>query len=279
MEEIPSDWPNRDVSEFVTSGTITWHIQRKGVGPTVLFLHGAGSSTHSWAPVIEELKDKAQCIAVDLPGHGFTSGAMDFQLGLSGAAEALHLLLKVLDVTPSVIVGHSAGAAIAVALASKRNHLPIVAINGAFVAFDGLAGFLFPLIAKSMVGLPWIRDWVTIPLAQSSDIKRLIDSTGTFHGEDGLNRYRFLLTRKEHITGTLGMMSQWDLSRDMPRGTNIQSHIHFVQAQDDGTVDVTETEAFRKSVLDAEETLFETGGHLIHEINASDVADIIERYF
>ena len=275
LDQIPADWPNRDTSEFVTSGTITWHLQSAGDGPVILFLHGAGASTHSWGPLMDELSDQFRCVAVDLPGHGFTSGALNFQLGLAGGAEALHTLLQTKDLTPSLIVGHSAGAAIAVTLAAKRGDLPIVAINGAFEAFEGWAGVVFPMIAKSMVGFPLVRDFFTVPLAQSADIEKLIGSTGTQLDEDGLARYRFLLKRRDHITGTLGMMSQWNLARDMPRGESVCSFIHFVQAMDDGTIAYKDTAPFRRGVIASEETVFDNGGHLIHEVSPKLIAPII----
>lgn len=43
----PPDWPHREFSRSIRSGEIDWHVQVAGRGPTVLLLHGTGSSTYS----------------------------------------------------------------------------------------------------------------------------------------------------------------------------------------------------------------------------------------
>ncbi|MEM0977387.1 MAG: alpha/beta fold hydrolase BchO [Pseudomonadota bacterium] len=275
IDHIPPDWPNREISRMISSGTIDWHIQSCGTGPDILFLHGAGASTHSWGETLRLLEDRFTCHAVDLPGHGFTTGAQSFQLSLSGMVRELTSLIEKIGISPELLVGHSAGAAVAVSYAEHNSHLPIVAINGAFEAFEGWAGVMFPMIAQSMVAVPLVRDFFTIPLAQSSDIERLINSTGSLLNAEGIGRYRYLLKRREHITGTLGMMARWNLSVDMPRGPMIQSHITFVQAQDDGTVPFNSTKTFRQSVPNADEIVFERGGHLIHELFPDRISTIV----
>ncbi|MEO0342618.1 MAG: alpha/beta fold hydrolase BchO [Pseudomonadota bacterium] len=276
MNEIPDDWPNRPYSRHVTLGTITWHIQTMGNGPVLLFLHGAGASAHSWAPLIEGLTPDYTCIAIDLPGHGFTSGARSFQLGLRGITDEVEHLLVDQGIAPEMLIGHSAGAAVAVTLADRIGKPPIIAINGAFQSFEGLAGVLFPLIAKSMVAVPFVRDFFTVPLAQSANIKTLIDGTGTVLPPEKLKHYRTLLRRRSHITGTLGMMAQWNLSRDMPKAMQITAPTHFIQAADDRTVEMEDTAAFRQRVIDAKETVFKVGGHLIHEMQPDLILPIIK---
>ena len=38
--------------------------------PTLLFLHGSGHSASFWARQLASLTDVANCLALDLPGHG-----------------------------------------------------------------------------------------------------------------------------------------------------------------------------------------------------------------
>jgi len=273
---LPDAWPNAEHSKSTRIGTIDWHYQEIGNGPSVLFLHGAGASTHSWAPLIGLLKDRLHCLAIDLPGHGFTEGALGFQLGLAGASTEIARLLEKLDVHPDLIVGHSAGAAIAVTLATRLGEIPVVAINGAFESFEGWAGVVFPMLAKSMVALPFVRDFITVPMAQAADIEKLLETTGSPLNAEEIAYYRILLKRREHITGTLGMMSQWHLERDMPAPAHIKTFVYFVQAHDDGTVSISATEKFRRSLSNSEETVFKDGGHLIHEVYPERIADIID---
>ena len=54
---IPSTWPNNKYSRHVKTGFHSWHIQRLGKsgGKKILFIHGTGSSCHSWSKTAEFL--------------------------------------------------------------------------------------------------------------------------------------------------------------------------------------------------------------------------------
>jgi magnesium chelatase accessory protein len=67
------DWPNRDCSRFVESGGLRWHVQRCGTGPVCLLIHGTGASTHSFRDLMPLLATHFDVIAIDLPGHGFST--------------------------------------------------------------------------------------------------------------------------------------------------------------------------------------------------------------
>ena len=56
-------WPHHNLSNFVISDPHTWHIQdtekiyrNKNKSPVLLFIHGAGASTHSWRLILDNLK-------------------------------------------------------------------------------------------------------------------------------------------------------------------------------------------------------------------------------
>lgn len=89
-------------------------------GPTVLCLHGLGSSVVSWQRFADALSSDHRVLAVDLPGHGRSPRA-----GRSvGVRPNTLLLQRVLDqIGPAVLIGHSMGGALAVlqAVASPAN--------------------------------------------------------------------------------------------------------------------------------------------------------------
>ncbi|MEP1126518.1 MAG: alpha/beta fold hydrolase, partial [Ilumatobacter sp.] len=45
---------------------------RKGSGSPLLLVHGLGAGMQSWSPIIDELAERRDVIAVDLPGFGET---------------------------------------------------------------------------------------------------------------------------------------------------------------------------------------------------------------
>ncbi|KAF2879278.1 hypothetical protein ILUMI_26896 [Ignelater luminosus] len=91
-------------------------------GPVLLLIHGGGYSALTWSLFVEEIKNKIECriLAVDLRGHGNTTTTDEENLSLDKLTEDV---ANIIDVSfgnniPSIIlVGHSLGGAIAVALA------------------------------------------------------------------------------------------------------------------------------------------------------------------
>ncbi|MCB0697724.1 MAG: alpha/beta fold hydrolase, partial [Chitinophagaceae bacterium] len=49
---------------------------------TLLFVHGLATYAQTWAFNIEALKDRYRCIAIDLPGNGYSDGG-DYPYGIN----------------------------------------------------------------------------------------------------------------------------------------------------------------------------------------------------
>ncbi len=81
------DWPHADRSRFLRHRPHDWHVQDMGSGPLILFLHGAGASTHSWRDVLPRLAKNRRCVAIDLPGQGFTKAGTLRRCGLDAMTE------------------------------------------------------------------------------------------------------------------------------------------------------------------------------------------------
>jgi magnesium chelatase accessory protein len=218
------DWPNREASRFVETPDITWHVQVMGRGPVVLLLHGTGAATHSWAGLAPLLAQGFTVIAPDLPGHGFSGMPSRGGLSLPGMAAAVGRLLAALRMTPDVIIGHSAGAAVAARLCLDALAAPsrLVALNGALLPLSGVAGQVFSPLAKLLSGMPFVPWMVAWTAADKAAVKRLLNETGSSLDPRGLEFYARLFRRPGHVAGTLGMMAAWDLpglARDLPRLT------------------------------------------------------------
>ena len=142
-------WPRHGTSRFVQAGDLSWHVQIAGAGPVVVLVHGTASSTHSWRDVATILDGHCTTIAMDLPGHGFTSAPRRSDgWSLRGMARAMGALIDVLGQKPALVVGHSAGAAILVEAALLGVLVPprIVSVNGALLPFKGIARHMFPAL-------------------------------------------------------------------------------------------------------------------------------------
>ena len=83
-----------------------------GGGPTFLLLHGLGTYGLSWRHNMEALRGYGRCIALDLPGHGF-SARTDFPFTIKAFAHAVIHFIGELDLRRVCLVGHSMGGQIA----------------------------------------------------------------------------------------------------------------------------------------------------------------------
>ena len=268
------DWPNRAHSRFVEAATTRWHVQRAGKGEHVLLLHGTGASTHSWAVLFPLLAARFDTLAVDLPGHGFTQSFRRLDSALPGMVHALKVLLAAENFRPALIVGHSAGAAIAVRLASELDPRPrgTVSINGALKPFGGPAALIAPVMAKALAINPIVARALARGGRDPSRVARLIEGTGSHPGPDYLEFYGRLFGNPRHVAGTLSMMANWDVSGVMAPFERAGLSLHQIVGLNDRAVPPEHAEALARRYKGASLERLPGLGHLAHEEDAACVA-------
>ena len=255
-------WPLAQLSRQIAQRPHRWHVQEDGAGPTVLLLHGAGASTHSWRDVIPDLARDHHVVALDLPGQGFTQPGTRGRSGLGHVTEDIAALIAAQGWRPALIVGHSAGAALALRLATA---LPadgqpaprIVGINAALSPFEGLAGWLFPVLARA---------------------RRLIEGTGSRISEEGLGYYARRIGDRAHVEGTLAMMAQWDVSQLLDILHRIVARCLLITGDNDRAVPPAVSDRAAARLANASRARLPGLGHLAHEEAPDDVAEMIRRF-
>lgn len=97
----------------------TLHAVQQGRGEEVLLLHGAMTTHHDWlAGPAGALSEKARVTAIDRPGHGLSTRPRFVGTPREQATQIAEGLDQ-LGVGPAIVVGHSFGALIALALAER----------------------------------------------------------------------------------------------------------------------------------------------------------------
>ena len=263
-------WPHRDAGRLVQCAGQQWFVQQMGQGLPLLLIHGTGASTHSWRGLLPLLARDFSVLAVDLPGHGFSSMPPASRLSMPAMARAIGELLAQLKVRPALLVGHSAGAAIAIRMALDGQAAPraIVSFNGALLPLAGLAGQFFLPMARLMAAAPFVPGVLAWRAADKRVLQRLIDGTGSTLDADGMALYARLVGNPGHVQGALGMMANWDLAalqRDLPK---LQVPVHLVAASNDRAVPPAQARRALALLRSAPaSTLAEWSGlgHLAHE--------------
>lgn len=156
--------------QFIEVNGIQVHYKIAGTGePVMILLHGFGASTYTWHKVMATLADRGTVIAFDRPAFGLTERPLpgswtdenpytsDFSANLTIG------LMDQLGVDKAFLVGHSAGAGIAVqtALAHPKRVSGLVLVDPALSGRPGMPDWLEntpqmkrlgPFLARSLSG-------------------------------------------------------------------------------------------------------------------------------
>lgn len=263
------DWPNRHASRFVKAGGLRWHIQKFGSdqAPLVLLLHGTGSSTHSWRDVAPLLASHFAVLAVDLPGHAFSSMPRAADQSLPGIAQHIGELLKSLRLSPAIVVGHSAGAAIAARMLLDQTIAPaaLVSLNGAFTGIPGLAGQIFSPLTRLLASVPMASHLFAWQASDAGMVEQLMRSTGSKLDPVGLKFYSRLVRNIGHVDAALAMLAHWDLEPLEQELHRICEPVWMVAAENDLMVPPEQIRQVSKLLPDARLTMWPSLGHLAHE--------------
>ena len=274
------DWPLAAHSRFVDAARLRWHVQRLGNGPVIVMLHGTGAATHSWRGLAPLLATRFSIVTLDLPGHGFTQGVPRGGMSLPAIARAVTALLDRLNVRPTLLVGHSAGAAIAVRMA--LDGLPVdglVGLSPALQPFPGIAARLFPTLAKLLFVNPIAPHLFAALARRPGETARFLRrSTGSSIEPAGIEFYARLFATVGHCAGAIRMMAEWDLVPLAKALPTLDPPLLLVHGTGDAAIPTASVEASAAAAPDGRVELLRDLGHLAHEERPDLVAAAIMHF-
>ncbi|HJU17094.1 MAG TPA: alpha/beta hydrolase, partial [Stellaceae bacterium] len=172
---------------FLEIAGVRLHYLERGAGPPLLLLHGNGAMVQDFAisGILEPLVRRYRVIAVDRPGFGYTNRPRSQVWTPAAQAELVHEALHRLGIDQAVVVGHSWGTLVALALALDypADVKSLVLLSGYYfpvrrtdvLAFwplavpgvgDLLSHTVAPLLGRAM--LPWAFRKIFAPAAVPS---------------------------------------------------------------------------------------------------------------
>ncbi|MEM6490645.1 MAG: alpha/beta fold hydrolase BchO [Pseudomonadota bacterium] len=266
-ETVGARWPHREKSAFVDAAGLRWHVQRFGdeALPTLLMVHGSGGATHSFRGLAPLLADRFHVIVPDLPGHGFTAARVGPTLPRT--ARDVAALLRALNRDADVVIGHSAGAAVAARMTLDDLAAPraLVAINGAFYPFPGAAGTIFPIMAKMLFLNPVVPSVFAWGAQDRRRVEKLIGDTGSTLDEQGLDAYHALIRSPGHCRGALAQMAHWNLEPLLDDIGRLKTPLLAVVAENDKTIAPSDVERLSARLPSVTVERLPALGHLAHE--------------
>ena len=214
----------------------------------------------------------------DLPGHAFTLGAKLEDLTLDEIAHSLQLLIEQLGIeTPLIVVGHSAGAPLALRFAVGSSKPPklVIALNPSFIPPPAVyTSFFGPLLG------PITRSSTLSSLLASLSpslgmVDKLLDSTNTILPETRRVYYRKLFERSEHVRGSMNFMAAADIHKVLVEANLYRGKLICVLGNQDAWIPVKPLEKIILDYFPAAEIVKWEGGHIMHELEPNKVAQLI----
>jgi magnesium chelatase accessory protein len=269
--------------ETLTVGGVCWRVQRQlpaNGNPDalrLLLLHGTGASLHSWQGLMPLLGEQFAVLAPDLPGHGRSSGLSGGAPTLPAMASAIRTLLDAERYEPDVIIGHSAGCAIGLALVATGACSPrlVIGLNAALKPYGGFLAPLAQPLARLFSALVPVPRLLAARAGMPGTVERLIEGTGSRLDDAGIEAYRELLSREDHVAATLAMMANWDLHDLQRRFASIDAPVVLVVGDGDRTVPPSQAPEMARRMPSARVIRIPRLGHLAHEEAPARVADAI----
>lgn len=158
--------------------------REEGEGPPVLLVHGATCDHSYLAPQIDHYRRTHRVVSVDLRGHGASDKPeQDYTPDLYAAD--LAWICRELSVRRPIVIGHSMGGLVALALAAGHPELPaaIVMLDSPIFVPQSMHAMASALVAaiRSPAGMAvWrqLLDQSFSPLDDPARRARILDATG-----------------------------------------------------------------------------------------------------
>jgi pimeloyl-ACP methyl ester carboxylesterase len=136
---------NPPAGRFVEINGVRLHYVERGTGEPLVLLHGNGSMVQDFesSGLLDMAAQKYRVIAFDRPGFGHSERPRSTVWTPQAQADLIHAALTKIGVTRAIVLGHSWGASVAVALAQKHPQ----AVAGLVLA----SGYYYPSARADVV--------------------------------------------------------------------------------------------------------------------------------
>jgi pimeloyl-ACP methyl ester carboxylesterase len=262
-------------SRFAVVGAdgVRLHYKLAGSGaPAMILLHGFAASTFSWREVVAPLAEVGTVVAYDRPSSGLTERPLpggwtgDSPYGPEAQVEQLIGLMDQLNIREAILIGHSAGGAVAVnaALRHPDRVTALVLVDPAIYTSGGAPAWIRPLLATPQLRRigPLIARSIQSRGEQILDLAWHDPSKITDEVRSG---YRLPLQAENWDRGL------WELAaagRDLNLAAqlkDVRQPVLVITGDDDRIVPTAESIRLADELPDAELVVIPACGHVPHE--------------
>lgn len=267
---------------FVDVPAARLHVVERGQGPAVLLVHGlAGQLCHFTYAIVDELATQYRVVAVDRPGSGYSVRAPGASAALGAQADVLAALIDELGLGRPLVVGHSLGGAVALALAQR--HPDHVAGLLLLAPLTHPVREISPVFSGLSIAKPWMRTLVAWTLAVPLGIAKRDEALNLIFGPESVpgdfaTRGGGLLTlRPSHFVAACADLAAIpeDLQGMTQRYATMRLPVRIIYGRDDRILNHQEQGEALAAILPGATLTLIDGGHMLPVTAPGVVAQFI----
>ena len=144
---VAAERRNPPRGRFVVVNGVRLHYVERGKGEPLVLLHGNGSMIQDFASsgLIETASKAYRVIVFDRPGYGHSERPRSTMWTAEAQAEVIQAALRKIGISKAIVLGHSWGCSVAVALALRSPNL----VGSLVLA----SGYYFPTVRADVVAM------------------------------------------------------------------------------------------------------------------------------
>jgi len=276
-----SDAPQDDSKvQFIEVLNQRIRIYQTGCGQAVLLIHGLPGCIEDWEPIMPELSKRFHVIAYDRPGHGFSS-ANSLKYNLDYNADIAFAIVHKLGLNNPVIVGHSYGGSITLAMAVRDlSDIKAFVSVSPIISTKRRPDLIFKMLKIPLVGSA-LR--LFIKLFGRNMVKKgmniAFDPNQKDMPQDFIDKRCMIISQPNNITTTAReeMAIRLDLSNITMHYDNIKKPLFIVHGISDRVVPVGDAISLQEKVPGLKLILLKETGHMVQYAKPTDLIKVIEQ--
>lgn len=246
---------------FVSVGDWKIHYYEVGEGPTLLLIHGIGQSLFTWHRVIDDLAQHFHVIAIDLPGHGYSS-KLPMEYDIDGVSDLIVSTMDSLGLKRTDAIGFGTGAIYLLRAAQmhpKRFERLVLETPGGITP---RVPFFIRALHTPM--LSWLYKLMISPRV----IRNLLNDCffdQTLVDDTMVEEYYLPMSENEGRMPVVNALQNFDEETTMQSLRDLQHEVCLIWGADDRWHDLEIADQFNVSFRNGQLFVIRNCGHIVHE--------------
>ena len=254
-------------------------IYETGCGQPVLLIHGLPGCIEDWESIMPELSKRFRVVAYDRPGHGFSS-ANNLKYNLDYNADIAFAIVDKLGLENPVIVGHSYGRSLTLAMAVRDvSTIKAFVSVSPVISIKGKPDLIFKILKIPLMGSA-LR--LFIKLFGHNMVKKgmevAFDPNQKDMPRDFINKRCMIISLPHNVVTTAReeMAICPDLSNITNHYDKINKPLFIVHGSSDRVVPVGDAISLHEKVPGSKLILLKETGHMVQYAKPTELIKVIE---